>query len=263
MTIRINDAKWRRAAWAALAAGACLMVSTQEFGNSQSAPRPVPTHPASPARQPAAPATRPMPQTRQMPPVQQDRPRGTNLAPYNVPQSVPQPGQRPEYPGAGYFAPADPRPASPAPRFNTPPGHLQSWLNEHRNAPVQKQEQTLRNDPSFRRLPPTEQQKLLRQFNGVNQLPEEQRERRLARAENLERLSPMDRMRVSRSAREWHSLPEDRQSIMRNAFRDLRAVPPDQRGIVLNSARYQGQFSPQERGILSDMLRVEPYQPAQ
>jgi hypothetical protein len=49
---------------------------------------------------------------------------------------------------------------------------------------------------------------------------------------------------------------------MKNAFRDLRSVPPEQRQTVLNSARYQGAFSPEERGILSDMLRVEPYQPA-
>jgi hypothetical protein len=49
---------------------------------------------------------------------------------------------------------------------------------------------------------------------------------------------------------------------MKQAFRDLRTVPPDQRQTVLNSARYQGTFTPEERGILSDVLRVEPYQPA-
>jgi len=49
---------------------------------------------------------------------------------------------------------------------------------------------------------------------------------------------------------------------MKDAFRDLRSVPLDQRQTVLNSSRYQGVFSPEERGILSDMLRVEPWQPA-
>jgi hypothetical protein len=57
-------------------------------------------------------------------------------------------------------------------------------------------------------------------------------------------------------------MPPDRQVLMRGAFRDLRGVPPDQRSIVLNSSRYQGVFSPEERGVLSDMLRVEPYEPA-
>jgi hypothetical protein len=78
----------------------------------------------------------------------------------------------------------------------------------------------------------------------------------------IEHLSPQDRMQVNLSARRFAAMPADRQALMRNAFRDLRAVPVDQRGIVLNSSRYQGVFSPDERGVLSDMLRVEPYEPA-
>jgi hypothetical protein len=69
-------------------------------------------------------------------------------------------------------------------------------------------------------------------------------------------------MRINLSARRWVELPPQRQAIMKSAFRDLRTLPLDQRPTELNSSRYQGLFSPEERGILSDMLRVEPYQPA-
>jgi hypothetical protein len=31
---------------------------------------------------------------------------------------------------------------------------------------------------------------------------------------------------------------------------------------MLNSGRYQGVFTLEERGILTDLLRVEPYEPA-
>ena len=120
----------------------------------------------------------------------------------------------------------------------------------------------LRGDPSFRRLPPADQQRVMQQLHQVNQMPEEQRQRRLARAEMIEHLSPQERMQINLSARRWADLPPDRQALMKSAFQDLRAVPLDQRQMVLNSARYQGVFSPEERGILSDMLRVEPYQPA-
>ena len=120
----------------------------------------------------------------------------------------------------------------------------------------------LRNDPSFHRLPPTEQQRVVRQLHQVSQLTEEQRQRRLARAEIIERLSPQEQLRINLSARHWTELPPNRQAIMKSAFRDLRTLPLDQRPTELNSARYQGLFSPEERGILSDMLRVEPYQPA-
>ncbi len=175
-----------------------------------------------------------------------------NGAPYGQPQG----GRQPLYPAQGIVRPALPGPSS----INAPPGHLQSWLNEHRSVPVQNQEQLLRSDPSFKRLPPVEQQRLVRQLQDVSHLSEQARQRRLERAEALERLSPEERMGVNRSAREWTTLPPDRQGVMKNAFRDLRSVPPDQRGIVLNSARYQQQFSPQERGILSDLLRAEPYE---
>jgi hypothetical protein len=120
----------------------------------------------------------------------------------------------------------------------------------------------LRNDPSFHRLPPAEQQRVARQLHQVSQLTEEQRQRRLARAAIIERLSPQEQMRINLSAHRWAELPTERQAIMKSAFRDLRTLPLDQRPTELNSSRYQGLFSPEERGILSDMLRVEPYQPA-
>jgi hypothetical protein len=103
---------------------------------------------------------------------------------------------------------------------------------------------------------------VVQQLHQVDQLTEQQRQRRLARAEALEHLSPQEQMQINMSARRWAAQPLERQALMKSAFRDLRSVPPDQRQTVLNSARYQGAFSPEERGILSDMLRVEPYQPA-
>ena len=52
------------------------------------------------------------------------------------------------------------------------PGHLGSWLNNHKNTPVPQQEQMLRSDPSFRSLPQGEQQRVINQLNQVNRLPD-------------------------------------------------------------------------------------------
>lgn len=239
-----------------------------------SAPRQQNTHPQSP-RQPNA-GSRPV---QRYPNAQYaSRPPQPQYQPYRAPAPgagqyqqrppansyAPQSGVRPAFPNAPANSPYG-RPAYPgtAQQLYAPPGHLGAWLNTHRNVPVPQQEQQLRNDPSFRRLPQGEQQRLVNQLHQVNQMPDGQRERRLARAENLERLSPEQRAEVAQSTRRFATLPSGRQTMMRNAFRDLRAVPPDQRGIVLNSSRYQGQFSPEERGILSNMLSVEPYAPPQ
>ena len=184
------------------------------------------------------------------------------------PQAMPRAGSnlpaqnlRPGEPGASV------RPAFPSQQPNArypgaaPPGHLGSWLNQHGNLPVQGQQQLLRNDPSFERLPQADQQRLMQQLQQVNQLPEQERQRRLARAETIERMNPQERMQLNQSTRQLGMLPADRQAVVKRAFRDLRGVPIDQRDTVLNSERYQGQFSPQERGILNNLLRAEPYQP--
>jgi hypothetical protein len=168
------------------------------------------------------------------------------------------------YPGPPYIGPGLARPAYPGytPPTELPKGHLGDWLNQHRNLPVQEQERLLRNDPGFRRLTPADQEQVVRQLHQVNQLSEEQRQRRVARNEMIEHLSPQERMRINISARHWMELPPERQELMKQAWRDLRTVPLSQRSTVLNSDRYKGVFSPEERGILTDMLRVEPYQPA-
>jgi hypothetical protein len=162
------------------------------------------------------------------------------------------------------MGPGLPRPAyrGYTPPAEFPQGHLGDGLNQHRSLPAQEQERMLRADPNFRRLAPADQQRVTSQLHQVNGLTEEQRQRRLARTAIIEHLSPQERMRINLSARRWADLPVDRQAQMKTAFRDLRGVPIDQRPTELNSARYQGLFTPEERGILTDMLRVEPYQPA-
>ena len=195
----------------------------------------------------------------------------------------PGPAPRPVYPTPGQGLPAGsvPRaqvyaggnastnpaqsPTRPAYRYPGvfPPGHLGSWLQQHKGLPVQQQEQMLRSDPSFRQLGPVAQQRLVQQLRQVDQLPAEQRERRLARAETIEHLTPQQRMQVNQASQSFSGLAPDRQVLVRRAFRDLRSVPQDQRGTVLNSARYQGVFTPDERNILSGFLLAEPYAPQQ
>jgi len=163
--------------------------------------------------------------------------------------------QRPAYPPAA-------RPGNAYPGY-APPGHLQDWLNQHRNLPLQDQERLLRNDPAFNRQPPAQQQRQMLQLRQLNQMPDQQRQLRLARNEMLERLSPQQRMNLNDASRRFATMPAERKQLMNRAFQDLRSVPPDQRQTVLNSARFQNQFSPDERDILSNFLRVEPYQPPQ
>jgi hypothetical protein len=224
-------------------------------------------HVAQPGRQ-AVRSSAPAPRAPQNHPNQNAnpyRPAPANQAPAYQGRPYPQNGNgypNTVRPGQPYGAPLG---AQARPYYSpnaAPPGHLGDWLNQHRGQPVQEQERMLRNDPNFNRLPSGYQQRLLQQLHQVNQMPEDERQRRLGRAEMLEHLSPGERMQVNDSFRRMSMLPPDRRATITNAFRDLRAVPPDQRPTVLNSSRYQNQFSPDERGMLTNMLRVEPYEPA-
>lgn len=276
----------RRASVAMVAAVLCLPLAWAQNRQSQRArpaPHPQATRPQPPRSQPQNPrAERPPARSQNVPRRTYPESPQSRPTPQNVPQRQPygrppsnegmppvnsftnrQWDNRPHYPGPPYLGPGTTRPVYPGypSPIDAPPGHLQSWLDAHRNVPLQNQEQMLRHDPSFRRLPQGEQQRLVQQLRDVHRLTEQQRERRLARNEMLERLSPEERLRVTHSAQEWSTLPPDRQATMKQAFRDLRGVPRDQRSIVLNSERYKEQFSPQERKILTEMLKVEPYEP--
>ena len=183
--------------------------------------------------------------------------------PSGAPPAFPRNGFRPAYPGPMNNRPLFPGPPIPPyynPRY-APPGHLEDWLNRHRDLPLREQEQILRNDPSFSRLPPANQQRLLRQLQEVDRLSPQRRALRLARAEAIEHLSPQARRQLDMSSLRFASLPPQRQALMKRAFQQLRSVPLDERPTVLNSARYRDIFTPEERQILSNFLSVEPYLP--
>jgi hypothetical protein len=261
----------RRAAIAGAILSLCLPAAWagwQRGGQSRrssephySAPRPQASQPRNNRQQQSRPQARPRNNQQprnynQQSPQYRGQPLGNNFQ-QRFPSSA-----RPSYPGSQSPNQELPRPAYRGygqPDYY-PPGHLGSWLNQHRDVPVQDQEKLLGSDPSFRRLPRSDQQRLMQQLHSVDQMPALQRQRRLERAEALERLSPQGRAQVNRSARLWQTLPPQRQAMMKQAFRDLRSVPPDQRPMVLNSNRYRNVFNPQERGILSDLLSIEPYE---
>src|ERR1022692_3241826 len=151
-------------------------------------PAPQYRQPSPQYRQPGPQYRQPAPQYRQPAPQYGNRPQG-NVAPRPMPgypSTGARPAYRPGYPGPAYPGSGNPGSAYPRPTNpgyttpgGSPPGHLGSWLNEHRTQPVQEQERTLRNDPSFNHLAPFEQQRVVRQLHQVDQMPAQQRERRL------------------------------------------------------------------------------------
>jgi hypothetical protein len=151
------------------------------------------------------------------------------------------------------------RPYGPQQNSNGP--HLGSWLQSHQGESFVGQENALRREPGFNRLPQPQQQRLIDRLHQIDSMPPQQRQRTLGRIENMERLSPDRRQAVRSSAQELGAMDSGRQQQVRGAFRVLREMPPGERERVLNSPAYRSMYSDHERQILGNLLSVEPYAP--
>jgi hypothetical protein len=187
------------------------------------------------------------------PPPRQSAPRSS--AP---PAPAPRPSYRAAPPG---YAPRPGAPYASAPYANSRGQHLGNWLQSHQGESFVGQENALRREPGFNRLPQQQQQRLVDRLHQLDTMPPQQRQRTLGRVENMERLSPERRQAVRGSAQELSNMDPARKQQVRGAFRTLRDIPPGQRQQVLNSPAYRSMYSEHERQVLSNLLSVEPYTP--
>ena len=139
--------------------------------------------------------------------------------------------------------------------------HLPEWMQRHQSLSPEQQEQALRSEPGFSRLPEMQQQNLINRLHKLDSAPPQVRQRILARNEMFERMAPEQKQEIRGASQALSQMSAERNMAVRHAFRDLRGLPPDQRQNVLSSARFQAEFSPQERTILGHLLLIEPYQP--
>lgn len=148
-----------------------------------------------------------------------------------------------------------------APSSNLGGPHLGSWLQSHQGQSFAGQENALRREPGFSRLPQRQQQRLIDRLHQLNSMNPDQRQRWIGRNENMERLSPDRRQAVRNSVQEYTNMDPGRKDLVRGAYHVLRDMPPAQREHVLNSPAYRSMYSDREREILGNMLSVEPYHP--
>jgi hypothetical protein len=139
--------------------------------------------------------------------------------------------------------------------------HLGNWLQSHQGQSFTGQENALRREPGFNRLPQPQQQRLIDRLHQLDTMPPQQRQRMINRNENFERLGPEQRQAFLGSAQEFRNMDPARKEQVRGAFRVLRGMPPGRREQVLNSPAYRSMYSDHERQVLGNLLSVEPYAP--
>ncbi len=137
--------------------------------------------------------------------------------------------------------------------------HLPQWFAQHGSQSVQQQEEALRREPGFSRLPPGQQQQLINRLHHLDMQPPALRQRILERNEMFMALPPQQQASIRRSSQLLRQLTPDRQRAFREAFRNLREMPPNDREQAIDSARFQAEYSPEERSIMRNLLTIEPY----
>lgn len=130
------------------------------------------------------------------------------------------------------------------------------WLEKYRGMPLPQQEQALRNDPQFQKLPPQRQQALIQRLEKFNSLQPQQQQRVLNHMRQFESLTPQQREQARQLQQQLKSVPQDRRQQMRIALRNLRQMSPQERNQTLNSDQFKSRFNDQERGIISGILQI-------
>ena len=141
--------------------------------------------------------------------------------------------------------------------------HLPEWYNNHQSMNLRQQQDALRREPGFNRLPQDQQQRLVNRLENLNEKTPEQRQRTFQRQEMFEHLAPERRQEVRGASQSLGQMPQGRQQAVRQAFKNLRAMPPAQRQQMLSSPQFASQYTPQERTVLGNLLSIEPYQQPQ
>ncbi len=141
--------------------------------------------------------------------------------------------------------------------------HLPQWFAQHQNLSPNAQENALKQEPGFARLPGGQQQQVIDRLHRLDLAPPAQRQRMMERNERFEALSPERRQDIRSASQALSQMPPDRRQAVRQAFRELRSLPLGERQNALRSARFQAEYTPAERSMLDNLLSIEPYHPPQ
>ena len=141
--------------------------------------------------------------------------------------------------------------------------HLPQWFAQHQGLSPNQQENALRREPGFARLPQGQQQEIISRLHRLDTLPPAQRQRLMERNERFQALPPERQQEVRGASQALRQMAPDRREAVRQAFRDLRLLPPADRENALGSARFQAEYTPQERTVLGNLLSIEPFSPQQ
>ncbi len=134
--------------------------------------------------------------------------------------------------------------------------HIGQWLKRNQNLTVAQQEQKLRDDPEFQKLPPQQQQHLIDRLHQFNNLPPQQRQRMLTRMDAFEHLTPEQQQQARQIFGQIRQLPDERRQQFRQGIRQLADAPVEQRQSILDSNEFRNNYTDNERDLMQQIVKL-------
>lgn len=135
--------------------------------------------------------------------------------------------------------------------------HIGQWLKKNQNLTVNQQEQALKDDPEFQKLPPQQQQHLMDRLRQFNNLPPQERQRMLMRMDTFEHLTPEQQKQAREIFGQVRQMPDDRRQLFRKGIRQLSDAPADQRQAMLDSPEFRNTFRDNERDLMQQIVKLD------
>ena len=139
--------------------------------------------------------------------------------------------------------------------------HIGQWLQKNQNLSLDQQEQALRSDPDFQKLPQQQQQHLLDRLRQFNSLPPNQRQRMLTRMDAFEHLTPEQQQQARQIFGQIRQMPEDRRQLFRKGTRQLADAPAEQRQTMLDSTDFRSTYTDNERDLMRQIVKLDVLPP--
>lgn len=134
--------------------------------------------------------------------------------------------------------------------------HIGQWLKKNQNLTVNQQEQALKDDPEFQKLPPQQQQHLIDRLHQFNNLSPEERQKMLMRMDLFEHLTPEQQKQARDIFGQVRQMPEERRQQFRKGVRQLADAPAEQRQAMLDSQEFRSTYRDNERDLMRQIVQL-------
>ena len=143
-------------------------------------------------------------------------------------------------------------------------GEMRRRMERSAALPADEQDQALRDDPGFQRMPAEAQERMRRQVRRMSRMsrrPAGERERMLERERRFSRMTLEQQEQARQVFAEWRRLPRERKQAIQEKLRQLRGLAPEARKQRLEDPAFLEGLEPSEQELMRELANLREVMP--